>query len=210
MPQGATATAGAIFRTNPASTVPGPNFDEERVRVLGGEPLDQGAPADGGRQLLEAETLGGLGVAHRRGGDIGIHRVRRRGKTRVGDRRGEPRRRRPHERGVKGATHRQAHGTLPAHLLAERHRPLDAGHLAGDDDLPRGVVVGGDHHPALGVRASALAHRLDRFAQVAEDRRHRAGARLARLLHEGPAGAHEAYGIGEGERAGGVVGGKLT
>jgi hypothetical protein len=165
-------------------------------------------PAHGRRELLQQETRRRRGVS-----DAGSGHVRVDGEGGVGDlcllqRLSQPVAGRRHERRVERAAHRQAHRPLGAGGLGELHRPIDTGHLAGDDRLAGGVVVRRDDEAAFGRRP--LADPLDRLGRVAENGGHGAGPVDPGAVHQLSAAADEASGARERERARRMIGGELA
>ncbi len=113
-----------------------------------------------------------------------------------------------HQRRVGGDAHRQADHLPRAGFLQQRRDLVQAGLVAGDDDLSRAVVVGDPH--AVPVRACTLAGLIDRLDVQAKHGSHAAGADLAGELHGLGSCLYEAQGALEIERPAGYQGRKLA
>ena len=177
----------------PGEHVARPDLDERR----------RAAPDELGRRLGEPHRCGQL-VDEERGELLGGLHLRRHGRHErrqrlcepdAVERRAETIRRPRDERAVERPGDLQPDGSSSAEALRLGATLLDGVELAGDDDLPRAVVVRGPHAD------DPPAELLDLLVGEAEDRRHRARALACRLGHREPALADEADRLGGREHA---------
>ena len=129
-----------------------------------------------------------------------------------------------HEGAVERSADLKHDGALGSGLLAEVGGALDGGGGSGDDGLVGGVEVGGGDDGVVGGEVFCVgivgewgevvgdlgADVVDELGGEAEDGGHGSDAGGNGLLHELATGADGADGFGEGEGAGGDVGGVLA
>ena len=189
--------SSAMRLVSPASTLPGPAFDDVRDAPRGHRAASSRPSAPGSPPAARAPSRIASGARCSATSTLWMHGNRRR------------RERRP-ARGARasrsaagfsselwnGARHRQQHAALrAAAALASADRALDRLAVAGDHDLARRVEVHRlDHLRPAPPRAHAAR---DGVVVAAQDRRHRAPPCRHRLLHRLRAKAHQRHRVGE-------------
>jgi len=97
---------------------------------------------------------------------------------------------------MEGSGYRQHHRPFNAVRLGDLDGTLDSGFVAGQDNLPAAIVVGGR---ALACRRGFRGDRLGRVELNPDERSHGASAHGDGLLHGPAADAQEAGRIGNGQ-----------
>ncbi len=149
----------------PVSTLPAPSSISS-VHALLFHREDAFAPAHQAGHLLDQQALDLVGIAHRRGADIGDERHPRLAELHFAKRLGHLVGGRLHQRAMEGRADRQHDRAPHAALRGDRDRALDRCLVAAQDELAAAIVVGEIADLALrrGLRRSRARHRARRRA----------------------------------------------